>query len=44
MGMGELNNGENKVFPIQVSHQELLLFLCVVIVIAMSVHSRSATL
>ena len=34
--MGERNNGENKVFPIQVSRQELLLFLCVVIVIVLT--------
>ena len=30
---GSVNDGENKVFPIQVSRQELLLFLGAVIVI-----------
>ena len=32
--VGEGNDGENSVFPIQVSHKELFLFLCVVILMA----------
>jgi len=32
--VGEVNDGENKVSPIQVSRQELLLFLGVVIFIS----------
>jgi hypothetical protein len=35
VGEEALNEGENSVFPIQVSLQELLLFLCAVIVMAL---------
>ncbi len=38
-----MNNGENNVFPIQVSQQELFLFLGVVIVIALRVTSVAVT-